>query len=523
MSSDSTATSVSSYLFGSDQQTTNTEPSFSSLPDLSAYSLSSSSVAPSASTSMTSNYAQALPPLLPTPDPDITVEGSDEDMPFDEAKSDDITLSQNQSFDNQELRSIERTDFDGREVARDGYAKMASCTERVSPNLSSVGLARNFGIPRTGVADGAIVDSNKDERFSDEETDFGPGTLSRSSTSNMAKASQQTSAPSTSQSTAISRQLRRQRQGPGAFESISRPIGLTAPTRGGNEVSGLQLAPPLHVSDRDGDFDRNGDIEHFCYGSGGSPRSLENSSSYSPSLLGSTTSELIAATLVQDSHNLRMDTGDENDASRSNHRISMSLTGSTRGDDDCAPIVYANSVKYDYAKRNWYLALCCGIGAVIILVTFSIALATVKRNASDSLRANVNPRCFLPLEEQSVLDHCRCFNSTRRFTLSNDEEYFLNNTLVRLLEEYQIMPAEDIEQLRSDHSCDARHQAMLWESNFGRLNRTYAEVQQVPLPYIVQLMVLAVFYISTGGAEDAWEMDDGWLDHYSFCYWFGVE
>ena len=64
---------------------------------------------------------------------------------------------------------------------------------------------------------------------------------------------------------------------------------------------------------------------------------------------------------------------------------------------------------------------------------------------------------------------------------------------------------------------------MLWEANFVRMNRTYEEVKKVPDPYVVQLMLLAVFYVSTGGLDDAWEIDDGWMEHYSFCYWFGVE
>ena len=127
------------------------------------------------------------------------------------------------------------------------------------------------------------------------------------------------------------------------------------------------------------------------------------------------------------------------------------------------------------------------------------------------------------MEEQTVMDHCRCYKTTRHFKLSHDEEYFLNNTLVKLLNDSHVMTAETAHRLRSTHSCDARHQAMLWETNFVRMGRNLTEIQHVPGPYTVQLMLLAVFFISTGGADGEWEMAEGWMEHYSFCYWFGVE
>jgi hypothetical protein len=177
---------------------------------------------------------------------------------------------------------------------------------------------------------------------------------------------------------------------------------------------------------------------------------------------------------------------------------------------DVEPVVYAKDVKEDRFKRNAIMG-CIVFGILVCALVVVLVLVVFKDDGA--IQETGDPRCLLPLEDQSIPIRCFCTNSTRvvwdnstRGDKTVYDKYRNHDLFARFLQNGEI----DVD------SCNGFNQALLMISEIP----LFKGPRPPPKEAIANYMVASYMYATMGGVR--WIQNQEWTGQREICEWFGV-
>lgn len=170
--------------------------------------------------------------------------------------------------------------------------------------------------------------------------------------------------------------------------------------------------------------------------------------------------------------------------------------------DNAETVIVATSVSKDVMQRNkrrmivaYGIAILAAIGLVVGIVTWSVTRGgRRRRNGAENDVPEVDPRCLLPIEEQTIFAVCDCSGSAKDYVQTELEEFFYSGRATEV-----IMESGIIDQPFVRDSCDPGNQALLWAASFSRANVTLDEVRTFNKIQLLQVWGLGFTYLVLGG------------------------